>query len=130
MSAALPLGCSIRQDWPEPRNPSARSRGPTWSRNSTQNRCLACMRHLPTGPRSLATIPRSTGWRNRNAQSSDGEIVNRATVACCGTSRLVTPFDQGEPLLEKLINEVPYLLVLGLPSPTAVPGDGLGQDLG
>src|SRR6266508_4385985 len=116
MRAALPLGCSSRQDWPEPRNPSACSSGPTWSRNSTQNRCLA-------------RIPRSTGWRNRNAQSSDGEIANRATVACCGTSRLVPPFDQGEPFLEQLIDAVSYLLVLGLPRPTAVPGDGLGQDL-
>src|SRR6266508_3863867 len=129
MSAALPLGCSSRQAWPEPRNPSARSSGPTWSRNSTQNRCLACTRHLPTGPRSLATIPRYTIWRNRHAQRSHGEIANRATVACCGTSGLVPPFDQGEPLLEQLINEVSYLLVLGLPRPTSVPGDGLGQDL-
>jgi AcrR family transcriptional regulator len=32
---------------PEPPNPSARSSGPTRSRTSTQNSCLACMRHLP-----------------------------------------------------------------------------------
>lgn len=55
-----------------------------WLAAMQQHR-LACMRHLPTGPGSLARIRRYTVWRNRDAQSSEGEIANKADVACCGT---------------------------------------------